>query len=405
MATANQIRLPLIAGMTINTLGIGSSTLALNTAGTFLAFGFMAEQAKTVNSVRVNLSAIAGSLIASDLTCEIQSDSGSNAPSNATIAGGSAQPANASPVAGFIQFDGFIATLTAGTQYWLVLKNANGTPGTNTPTYRWFTSVYSGFAVPTLIANSGTVGGLGTYALTKLQTTNSGTSWGTSASQVAGWTILYSDGTYDGFPISANSPTVTDAKVFNTGAASNEAGIKFTWMNSAANLKAVWVNAANSAGVGPFKVRVYEGSSTSACTLKAESETFAAAQLQTNLGTGIVAHFSSPVVLNPNQTYRVVLADASSTGSSAKYCTPTELTVDSSCPAALMPFDDTLVKTTTTNGASAIGNSPGTAFTDAAIGQLPTMACFLDTNGEFAAQAPVVIPFQQTHLVWTDGDW
>jgi len=181
----------------------------------------------------------------------------------------------------------------------------------------------------------------------------------------------------------------TDAKCFNNGSASQEYGFAFTSpANAAINVKGVSFVCNQSSAVGPMKYRLYTGASTSACVLAADTNTCTVSQVS---GNQQILYFANPVTIPPSTVCRLVIADASSTGSSTKYFTPGELAIDSACPAALLPFDGSMVKTTTPSGATAVGNSPVTAFTDSAIGTLMMAALLLDTNGEFAAAATVPV--------------
>lgn len=378
MATSNQIPIPAILGLPFQA-GIVGSSLALNGASdaTWLAYSFTPGQAKTINSVRAFMSAMNGTLAANDISCEIQTDS-SGSPSGSNPTGGGAQAANATPAAStWIEFDGFTASLIAGTQYWIVLKNPSTTAGSPTtvyPTWRYFSGLVPQYVSPGITTTP--------YNWSKRQTTNSGGSWTAVANQIAGWSVTYSDGTYDGLPASSNTSTDSACKCFNNGTSSQEFGTKFTSpANATLDVAGISFTLGASAGVGPFKFRLYTGSSTSACTLLAETETIAVAGVGGTVPN--VAHFATTQQIPPSTVCRLVIADASSTGSSSKYFAPNTLTLDSSCPAALLPFDGTMVKTSTTNGASAVGNSPGTAFTDAGIGTLMFVALLLDTNGEF----------------------
>ena len=389
---ANQINIPYQFGWPFTSAGsLSFSSLALSAAAdaTWLAYSFTSQQAKTLTDVwvfAVTITGGNGSTVpaANDFTCEIQTDS-ANSPSGTNATGGGAVSMTAAgPVSGtWIRFTFTGVTIAAGTQYWIVLKNPNttgGSPTTIFPTYQWFPSALAPAWSSPSVANA--------YNYTKKHTTNSGGAWGTTANSIGGWRIAYNDSTYDGIPI--NGPlgsASTGSKVFNNGTSSQEAGIKFTApANANGNLFTVSLVVLSNSGVGPVKMRVYEGSSTSTCTLKAESETLAATEIGNSLP--VPFHFSADVVLTGGTVYRITLADNSSTGTSAKYFTAQELTLDANTPTSLIPIDGTMVHTVTTAGATALNGNPVSAFTDTAVsagGTLMMMGLGLDTNGEFAS--------------------
>lgn len=374
---ANQINIPFTFGYpapnptapAVAAFGVGGS-LGVN----WLAYSFTSQQAKTLTDVWVFQSILNGTPAAADLSCAVQTDS-SGSPSGSSATGGGFVTNSVAPAAGvWLHWTFTAVTITAATQFWLVFKNTNANANNNFPSYQWMTNVLS--------PAWNTVQTTSLYNYSKKQSTNSGSAWTSAVSGIGGFRIGYNDGTYDGLPVSAVGTTSTGSKVFNDGTSSNEAGIKFTSpANATCKLATVSCVPQISAGVGPIKIRVYEGSSTSTCTLKAESETLPAGNVSNNAPLSF--HFSSDVTLSPSTVYRVVLADASSTGSSIKYFTNLELTIDSNTPSSLLPCDGTMVKTTTTAGATALNGTPTTAFTDAAIGTLMMTGLALDTNGEF----------------------
>jgi hypothetical protein len=372
--SANQIKFPIVLGIPCIAVP-ATTTLALNTAASaaYLAFSFTLDTAKTVNSIRAYVSAMTGTLAANDVTAEIQTDSADN-PSGTNPSGGAAQSANGTPGVGWIEFDGFTASLSAATQYWIVLKNpatTSGSPTTVYPTYQWISGVVSPGVAPGVNSTL--------FTWYKKQSTNSGSSWTSLVNQAAGWTLIYSDGTWEGLPISAYAQNSTD-KAYNTGSASFEVGSKFTSpANAFLNVRAVSISAGTSSGVGPLVAKLYLGASGSTCTLAAKTGSMTSLS-----GNASIGYFTGDVVIPPATVCRLVLADTSSTGSTSKYFAPSEFTFDPAAPTTLLPFDGSMVKTVTVNGTSTVGNSPGSAFTDSSIGTLMQMALLLDTNGEFA---------------------
>lgn len=360
--------------------GFFATTTALNTNATWVAYSFLPDLNKTLNSVRIYASALTGTPTnANDFTCGIYSDTGAGKP-NANISGGSDQSINATPGAlGWFQFDGFTAALTAGTLYWIVFKNPNTTDASAStifPTYQHWTG--------SLTFNIGGKSNLQTGVRTT--STNSGGAWGSIAAGITpSMSLIFSDTTYYGMPIQTNAADTT--KIFNNGSASIEVGVKLTTpANGQMNIKAVsWYISTATTFVGPAIVKIYAGSSTSACTLLAQSQTVATGNI--TAVEPAMFYFTSPVTLSANTVYRVVLADTASTGTTSKFLELLNVTFDSAIAglSALTPFNGTMVKTTTPSGTSTPGNSPLTAFTDSSFGEVIPVALFLDTNGEFTS--------------------
>lgn len=379
----NQIQFPYLLGSPSTSTGIyAASTLALNTAASagYLAFSFTCESSKTLTNVWVYMSVLTGTLAANDITAEIQTDASGGQPSGTDATGGGAVVCTTTPAVGWLQFTFTGVTIAAGTVYWLVLKNpatTSGSPTTAYPTYQWWNGVLAPGVTPPQASSGMTL----PYTWGKKQSANSGSTWTTTGSTVVGWRIGYSDGSYQGFPLQSTT-NLSGTKAFNNGSASIEAGIKFTSpANALLNLRTVsfCMQAVNAAG--PVEVKLYIGSSTSTCTLAAVSEGIAYPGTN-DLGVWVF-HFTPAVVISPSTVCRLVIADTGSTGSTSKYFIITEYLFDTNCPAALLPLDGTLVKTTTTNGTTIVGNSPASAFTDSAIGTLMATGLALESNGEF----------------------
>lgn len=376
MSTYNQTTFNAQIGISASP-ALAGATLKLNSVAEWLAFSFTPDLSKTVNKFRAYLSALTGTPTnVNDFTCGIYGDS-LNTPNIAggALAGGSDQPMSAIPTAaGYLEFDGFSAAVSAGSPIWFVLKNPNTTdasPTTIYPTYQWITS-----AVPLAVAGSNNTN-FGT-----LQSTNSGVSW-TNRSTAIGVQAVYSDGTASGFPISG---VVNDTnQIYNDGTSSHETGILLVApTNAKINIKAVSIClGVRTAPTGPYVINIYEGASASACTLKATSE----AVLASNISAAqlINFNFASPVTLNPSTTYRITIADTSGTGAATKYLATRYFQFDPAAPMMLLPFDGSQEYTSTPAGATSIGNSPVTAFTDDSSGKIVPCVLLLDTNGEFAS--------------------
>lgn len=353
---------------------MNSSSLQLAAAATWLAFSFVARTAKTLNTVRLFLSAKAGAPITSDLTCDLFSDN--NGIPNVSIEG--PKSAGSVPAANnWVQWSGFTTALSAGTQYWLVFKNANGTPGTNNPTYQW-AGVGSNAAPVSLslgqLDNAALFFGFG-----KVHSTNSGTAWATSPqSVVAGPRLGYSDSTFDGLPAQSSTRPGSGA----TGDATfgkQEAGVKFTIPTGCTfNCRGIWMIVGKTGTPGNLAFRIYQGT-----TLLGTTYAIPAANVSTvNTGDGYYAEFSSPIALtNANSPYRVTMNDATSGDANTSRYNAQLYTWDSdSNSLALKPVNGTLQETVTTDNTAA-----PPVFTDTSTNVMPFLLVGDTVSGEFTA--------------------
>jgi hypothetical protein len=333
-----------------------TTTLALNAANTWLGYSFIADHATSLSKVRAFLSAKAGTLTSTDITCDLYSDSagkpGSSLESRNTITSGLTAGA-------WGEWTGFTTSLTAGTQYWLVWKNVNGTPGTNFPTFRW---AASGTGPAYTLSTSGTWGWI------KSHTTTGGGGFGTVVTPGGGWRVQYADGSYDGCPIqniAASSDLVYSAR---------ESGVKFTTPGGAI-LQACGIAAflATSIGTptGNPRLRLYTGGTPS---LIATTNTIANALALVN--GWYYGYFTDGTHgITPGSTVRLTLGEDSNSDASSNAFKLHEYTWDSDANSlALTPLEGTWGKT----------YFDGSAWTDTASG-LFAIGLLLESGGEFAS--------------------
>jgi hypothetical protein len=339
-------------------LGPSGSTFNANAANNWLGLGLLAPPGgKTLNTVRMTVSTITGSLAATDLTCDVYSDL-PGAP-NASLAstnniGGSP------PVVGWNTWQGLSQVLTAFTQYWLVFKNVNGVPGTNFPQWRY---VSNATASPFMERNSTNKN----CGFTSVTSTNGGTSWSAISSGVGGFRLGFSDGSFFGMPMT-NSTTGADHAF-----GANEVGVKFT---SPANCVLAVAGIgfqceALGAPSGQLRFRIYNGT-----TLLGTTANLALTVPTALTGNWLYSYFASDVVVQPSTVLRVTMSDSAADNTSNCYLTANDCTVDSDANSLpLLPFGGTLMKTTFN----------GTTWTDTNTSILP-FALLLDDAGGFVGQ-------------------
>jgi hypothetical protein len=350
-----------------------SSSQALNAGTTWVAYQIVLSDTKTLSKVRLFAASITGTLGVSDLTCDVYTDvnglPGASSESRNTV---TSTPTGA----GWVEFTGFTSSLTAGTPYWLVFKNVNGTSTANFPTYQFVTG--SG-GLPTSPMGTDSFNGAttGGYGWNYSKTTNSGTTW-TGPISVGGPRLEYSDGTFDGLPMqSCSRPSSggTADRVFGT----QEVGVAFSLPGHVKyNLRAAWFVVAKTSTPGSLYFKVYNGNS-----LLGSSAAIPAGNITSSTnGEGYRAYFASPIVLDPvsMSVIRVTMADATTSDANTKGYNGQLYTFDTNTNSLnLKPMNGTLRKTITTNGT--VG-SP--TFTDTNA-DIMSFALSLDTLGEFTS--------------------
>ena len=263
-------------------------------------------------------------------------------------------------VTGTIVFNGFTGSYTAGTQYWVIIKNANGTPASN------YLTVYGGPQA------SSAIGLTSIPALTwgSMTSTDSGSTWGNTINyNVWGLRLDWSDGTHDGFLATNGNQTSGSNGVF----AANQIGVKFTLpANVTLQVTGVsmWLNREVGTPTGNLQYCIYTGSTTTP-TLLAHTNGVAHAQFAglttTNQGW-LRQSFTSTQTIAGGTTVRVTMCESTQSDSSSNRWDTVFYTIDGNAASeALTPWGAT-VETT---------SSDGITFTDTATAILP-FALILD---------------------------
>lgn len=330
---------PVQLGFVPNDPGGSSLSLTLNTATTFLAIGFSLPAGKTINTFELYCSAIVvtgGALTGANHTLNLESDS-SGAPSGSiteTHALSSAPTATT-----WMTWSGFTTVLSADTQYWLVIKNAETLPATQNATWQLVT----GLQAPQGNSSGAVQGGSFGYSAKYCIDGSTWTSGGSGYVPALGWKIGFSDGTYIGVPINQGLADTADP-VYS----SNETGVQFTipslWPTI--NISDLWffVSNAGTSPAGGLRYRIYTGGSPA---LQGTSQTIPTVNYK--LGWNH-AHFDTPVAVAPNTVLTFTLG-AVSGGDSSNYFRPYYYPVENSASSAsLMPFGN--IKSAYYNGST-----------------------------------------------------
>lgn len=299
------------------------TTFALNAAANWFAFGIVVNENKTLNTVKAFVSAVTGGPMgANDLTCDVYSN-------NAGVPNTSLSSTNTvtSPPsgAGWVEFTGLTQALTAGTQYWLVLKNVNAAPTTTFPTYRYG------------LGSTGHLSqgyGSASVGWGSRSTINSGSTWtNTATAGAVGVRLGFSDSTYDGTPFSNIVQGPSGVGVYST----NEHGSQFTTpagvILNVAGISMPVVKTGTPTGNPVFKL--YTGASPS---LQATTNALVTADVLTSINNH-QAYFSTPYALQPSTVTTVTLAETAQGDASANRFNSVQYTVENDANSrALMSF-------------------------------------------------------------------
>lgn len=272
------------------------------------AFGFIAAAGRQLSKVHVQISGVTGTLGSSDFCAALAADNsakpGSDIESRCTT--------DASvTAAGTVSVNGFTSTstVTAGTAYHIMVRNANSSP----------TSNYWSILALVLNAdshgsfsnsNAGTMGGV-TYN----STTDGGSTW-SKAPRTACLMLEWTDGTIEGWPCS--NVTSTALQIY----ADREGGIKFLSPNFVT--KAVgagcWMSKTSTPSAN-VRFNVYVGASTTAASRPLLASTYyVASNLISSSRAHTVGYFTTPVVVPANSWITVAAdEDTNADSSSARY--------------------------------------------------------------------------------------
>lgn len=306
---------PSTATLTLNAALAGSPSYSQN----WLALSFVGN-GKTINEIEAYISAVNGTLVAADCVCDIFSSTAANVP-NASVAGPNSCD-SAPAAANWFAWSGFSYATTAGVLYWAVFRNANATPATNYPTFRWVTS-----HLPSWLGTSTLFG------WDKIHTTDGGATWaGTRSRGMSSLILKFSDSTYSGSPVHA---AATSAASSDQVQGTKECGAKFTTpAGSAWPVVGIVMpyNNITGAPAGSLRARLYEGATLIATSANALTSAQASANC-TNYYP-----LASTVTLNPSTVYRCVnSATGSDTGANYYRFYKSNLRL-ASYARALLPF-------------------------------------------------------------------
>ncbi len=275
-----------------------TSNLAMSASATWLAVGFQATASRTLSELHLGIASVTGTLGTGDLRLALYSDS-------AGKPGTEIEGINSSgaPSATWQTITGFASSTTAGTTYWIVARNMNGTAASN-----YFTISRRAGSVSNLgISNSAQSGTQGGWM--GASSTDSGANWTRSATATP-IAAVWSDGTAEGFPISAAG---TSCQVY----AARECGLLLRTGATALRVAGVAAQISKTGTpTGGAWFRLYEGTGNSRTLVATTGST-------TNASTSVSytqLWFSSSIVLKAWTSYTLVLSEtAQSDASTSRY--------------------------------------------------------------------------------------
>lgn len=312
------------------------ATQTVNAAGTWAACSFVLDAAKTLNAAKLYFSAVGGTVQAANITLSLCADN-SGVPNHGSII--EARGCDANAAVGWNRWSGFTTALSARTLYWLIVKNLQGTPGTNFPTLRRFGTSGSGGIGHLTQA----VPGNANWGWSHKATLNSGTAWATNA--VGGTAMLmleFSDGSYAGIPVHNVALDGT-----NTAYSTRESGVVVPVPTNQPPMNVIGVTMPLSVSGTPgnLRYRLYRGSTP---TLIGTTDALANANHTNEIWHPLL--FSATQKVYPGDILRVV-AGVVSGGDSSNFWRLYKYDIENSAMAkALTPFGN--CKQTYYNGTS-----------------------------------------------------
>jgi hypothetical protein len=293
VAFAQQAQVPFTIGFQPNYIEHGGSLDdSLNAGTTRNAYGFMLSAGKTLSEVRFYCASKTGTVASTDIHVALYDANTSTGAPNSSLEDKTLAATPTCP--GWNDWTGFTTALTAHTQYFLVLRNANGTPASNFAVIRRIPKVDYSTA-------GGSRGGIGAgWGWNWRQSTDSGSSWsaGNGSGGHAGWRLKFNDSTYAGMPISLEAKDSTN-EVYS----SREVGAYVTIPSTWPSLRVAGISMAiNGTGTAPTNIRYGLWSGTSSPSNVAYTQTAPSASLQNDMWVPL--YFSSVQTLSPNTTYR-----------------------------------------------------------------------------------------------------
>lgn len=379
------ITLPLGAQLLEDVIGFTGINITFSTFGVaatgaaWLDNMWYEKTGRTVDHVRVFVTAVTGSPLAADQTIEIQGDT-TSAPNGTPITNGTLTTATTPAANTIVDFSpsGTHPVLSAGTQYHMVIKNATAA---TTVTYRYLQA-----PIPFFQASPANLGGYGCQT-----TSNSGTAWAACTNQgVPYFRIDFSNGDHRGIPIEAatigTASLTANEKLFN----SKLIALSFTTYNITSLQPIIsgvscFIKKVGSP-TGNLSGTLYSdnGTDIAAVTGGAAGPTYIPSQV-VSAGGQLAFRFSSSITLSPNTKYLFAFANSASDTSSNYYYITHNQIADETVDKSMMPMAGTWRIKYCTSSCTSTGNSANwTLDVNGSIATIPLCYLTLDSTTPYA---------------------
>lgn len=310
----------------LDALGYSHASANLNASTTRVAVSIMLVSTKTLNSVRFYVPIVTGTVGAGDICVDLRGDS-----STGTVDASIEEQCNGGSVSSgsWVDITGFTSSLTAGTRYWLIWRNADANPATNYPNV-----TYAAGTTSRLISNNNT------WGMARGTSADSGSSYSYGNSRGFAGRLGFSDSSYVGTPVSEYSGCTTE-NINGT----KEVGARFT-TPAGGSLRAIGIACeltGRTGSPGALSYKLYTGE-----TLQAATNSIPAGLIPGN--SQWAQFFTSVQTIPPNTDIRIVASAAS--GGTSDYWRVNILNWDSDAnSSSLRPVGSTF-KLTAYSGAS-----------------------------------------------------
>lgn len=318
-------------GMCGQWVGGSSTSVTLNSANAWLAFALpVTGPDLTLNTVRVYCPTNNGTQANIGVSANLCGETSTGLPDSGNIIETrSIAVGNWSAAPFYPEFTGFSTALTAGSRYWVVLKNLASAPATDYPS---ITQPTTG-ALPTV---GGCITSNANTGWATVQTTD-GSAWTTSPRSASGGALWgFSNGGYAGITGPSTSSSMSTKYVYG----SRECGAKFT-TPPVVKLRVTGL-AFNlyKAGTPTQKIRfrLYEGD-----TLLATTYAGPPVGATPTAGGWVTLFFSSVQVLKPATSYRAVVGEESNSDTVGNMYIPCGASIpDLASQRSVLPFGGTM---------------------------------------------------------------
>lgn len=340
----------------------GTKSFSLAAGARWEAFSFILPEDKTLNTIKWFIDSKTGSPASGSIRLDIYSDT-SNAP-NATLANSTTTSGSFANKT-WVSQTGYSLALTAGTRYWIVIRNVDGAPTTNYVDIRYLEgSMGCAWSQYSAVDAS----------FRMLESVNSGSFWGNDNREgTFPFRLDFSDGTYFGFPVGEKVRALEG--VAGQGVYSSRAfGCLITTpANASFKVKGVSFQIGKSGTpTGSARCQIYQGTNL---VSGATSNLLLPASIP-SAGGIFTFFFPTSITLASATAYRIVVSESTqSDTSSNRYMITSFKNIDSdSNSQALKPWGATAAAT----------YYDGSSWADDTT-QIVPLILHLDSSGEFAS--------------------